>query len=141
MVEAQPVTGVGAGNFPNASIHYLLVEPGAIQQDEFVVDDPKVAHNIYLGFLAELGIVGLGLFLAIAGGSLRTAALAAREFARSGDHELELVTRAVIVAILALLAADFFVSDQYSKQLWLLLALGPALLAVAGRTEERPATR
>ena len=140
MVEAQPVTGVGAGNFPDASIHYLLVEPGAIQNDRFVVDEPKVAHNIYLDFLAELGIVGLGLFLAIAAGSLRTAALAARSFARSGDHELELMTRAVIVAILALLAADFFLSDQYSKQLWLLLALGPALLALAGRTEEGRAT-
>jgi O-antigen ligase len=140
MVEAQPLTGVGGGNFPVASIHYLLVEPGALQQDTFVVDDPKVAHNIYLGFLAELGIVGLGLFLAIAAGSLRTAALAARGFARSGDHDLELVTRGVIVAILALLAADFFISDQYSKHLWLLLALGPALLALAGRTEERRAT-
>jgi O-antigen ligase len=140
MVEAQPLTGVGAGNFPNASIHYLLVEPGALEQDRYVVDDPKVAHNIYLGFLAELGIVGLGLFLAIAAGSLRTAAMAARRFARSGDHELELVTRGVIVATLALLAADFFLSDQYSKHLWLLLALGPALLAVAGRSEERPAT-
>ena len=56
------------------------------------MDEPHVAHNIYLGFLAELGIVGLGLFLVIVGGSLRTAALAARGFARSGDRELELVT-------------------------------------------------
>jgi O-antigen ligase len=140
MVEAQPVTGVGGGNFPDASIHYLLAEPGAIQQDRYVVDEPKVPHNIYLGFFAELGIVGLALFLAIAAGSLRTAALAARRFARSGDQELELITRAVIVAILALLCADFFISDQYSKQLWLLLALGPALLALAGRIEERRAS-
>jgi O-antigen ligase len=141
MVEAQPLTGVGAGNFPDSSIHYLLVEPGAIQQDKYVVDQPHVAHNIYLGFLAELGIVGLGLFLAIAAGSLRTAAMAAQRFARSGDRELELLTRGVIVAILAVFAADFFLSDQYSKQLWLLLALGPALLAVSRKTEERPATR
>jgi O-antigen ligase len=139
MVEAHPLTGVGGGNFPNASIHYLLVEPGALQQDRYVVDDPKVAHNIYLGFLAELGIVGLGLFLVIAAASLRTAAAAARSFARSGDHELELMTRAVIVATLALLAADLFISDQYSKQLWLLLALGPALLALARRIEGRRA--
>jgi exopolysaccharide production protein ExoQ len=141
MVEAKPVTGVGAGNFPDASIHYVLVEPGAIQNDTYVVDDPHVAHNIYLGFLAELGIVGLCLFLLIAGGSLRAAALAARNFARSGDRELELMTRAVVVAILALLAADFFLSDQYSKQLWLLLAFGPALLAISLRAEEPPATR
>jgi hypothetical protein len=41
--------------------------------------ESEVDHNIYLGFLAELGIVGLVLVVAIAGGSLRTAALAARE--------------------------------------------------------------
>ena len=141
MVEANPIAGVGAGNFPISSIHYLLVEPGALQQDKYVVDDPHVAHNIYLGFLAELGVVGLCLVLAIAGGSLRAASLAARTFARSGDRELELLTRGVIVAILALLAADFFLSDQYSKQFWLLLAVGPALLAVSRKAEGRPAAR
>jgi O-antigen ligase len=140
VVEDKPVTGVGAGNFQNASIHYLLVEPGALQRDEYVVDEPHVAHNIYLGFLAELGIVGLCLFLVIVAGSLRTAGLAARSFARSGDRDLELVTRAVIVAILALLAADFFISDQYSKVLWLLLAFGPALLGVSRTIERRAAT-
>jgi hypothetical protein len=30
-----------------------------------------------------------------------------------------------------ILAADFFASEQFSKQLWLLLGLGPALLAMA----------
>ena len=129
----------GPGNFPVSSIHYLLVEPGALQQDKYVVDEPHVAHNIYLGFLAELGVVGLCLFLLIVAGSLRAAVLAARRFARLGDGEMELITRAVIVAILALLAADFFLSDQYSKVLWLLLAIGPALLAVSRRIERRPA--
>ena len=64
MVEAQPLWGVGAGNFPVASIHYLL-EPGALLRTDFIVDDPKVAHNTYLNVLAELGVVGLALFLAI----------------------------------------------------------------------------
>jgi hypothetical protein len=54
---------------------------------------------------------------------------------------MELLARGVIVAVLALLAADFFLSDQYSKQLWMLLALGPALLAVSRRAEKGPATR
>jgi hypothetical protein len=35
------------------------------------------------------------------------------------------------LALAGMLAADFFVSEQYSKQLWLLLALGPSLLAIA----------
>jgi hypothetical protein len=43
--------------------------------------------------------------------------------------------------MMAILAADFFLSEVYSKQLWLLLAIGPALLAVATRrvTEEQEA--
>jgi hypothetical protein len=35
-----------------------------------------------------------------------------------------------------MLAADFFASEQYSKQLWLLLAMGPALLALAQRAPD-----
>ena len=31
-----------------------------------------------------------------------------------------------------ILAAGFFFSGQYSKELWLLLGLGPALLAMSG---------
>jgi hypothetical protein len=33
--------------------------------------------------------------------------------------------------LVGLLAADFFGSRQYSKQLWLLLSLCPALLAIS----------
>jgi hypothetical protein len=44
------------------------------------------------------------------------------------------MSRAVFVALVGILAADFFVSQQFSKQLWLLLGLGPALLAIATRS-------
>ena len=137
MVEAEPIHGVGAGNFPVTSIHFLL-EPGAILRDEFIVDEPKVAHNMYLEALAELGIVGLLLFLSILGFSVMSALKAARRFMEADDTRMELLARAVAVALLALLAADFFVSDQFSKQLWLLLALGPALDRIAA-TEPSPA--
>lgn len=137
MVEASPTNGIGAGNFATTSVHYLL-EPGALQRDEFIVDEPKVAHNIYLEVLAELGVVGLVLFLGILGFSLAAGVKAARAFERVGDRRMELLARSISVALIALLAADFFVSDQFSKQLWLLLALGPTLLRIA-ETEERAA--
>jgi hypothetical protein len=35
---------------------------------------------------------------------------------------------------------DFFLSDQFSKQLWLLLALCPALLSIAGRGADHEGT-
>lgn len=134
MVQSSPVNGVGVGNFPVSSIHYLLV-PGGLQRSEFIVDEPKVAHNMYLEVLAELGVVGLALFLSIFGFSVACAARAVGAFRRAGDTRMELVARALIVAIVALMAADVFISDQFSKQLWLLLALGPTLMAIA-RTEE-----
>ena len=136
MVEAEPVVGVGIGNFQTASVHYLL-EPGAIQRDEFIVDDPKSAHNTYLHVLAELGIVGAALFVSILGFALLCILRAARIFERLGEPGLELLARALLVALAGVLAADFYISEQYGKQLWLLLGLGPALLGVANGLRER----
>jgi O-antigen ligase len=133
MVEDRPLLGVGAGNFPEASIHYLL-RPGGTQRDTFIVDEKKVAHNIYLTVLSELGAVGLALFLLILGRCLLAALQAARRFAEQGDPTMELVARGLFLALLSLVVTDFFSSALYSKQLWVLLALAPALLAIAERS-------
>lgn len=135
MVEDKPTTGVGAGNFEHASVHYLL-EPGTIRRDEFIVDEPKSAHNMYLQVFSETGVVGLVLFSSILLLSLSCVVRAAWAFARRGDTQLELLSRGVFVALLALLAADFFGSRQYAKELWLLLGLAPSLLAIARREPE-----
>ena len=132
MVEDRPILGVGAGNFPVASIHYLL-EPGAVLRDEFIVDDPKVAHNVYLQVTAELGVVGGLMFVSILAFSLACCVRAARRFGARGDERMEILSRALVVALIGVLAADFFASEQFSKQLWLLLGLGPALLGIASR--------
>ena len=137
MVEANAVKGVGGDNFRTSSIHYLL-EPGTVPRSDFIVEHPHVAHNMYLEVLADLGIVGLTLFLAIITFAIKAALEAARSFRRSGDARMELLARALVVAVAALLAADFFLSEQYSKQLWLLLALAPAMRAVARRGEAAP---
>jgi O-antigen ligase len=133
MFEDEPIRGIGSGNFPISSIHYL-VQPGVIERDDFIISTPKVAHNTYLQILAELGLVGLALFLTIIGFSMRQALRAARWFGRHGDTQMELVSRGMIVALVGILTADFFISEMYGKQLWLMLGLGPALYGVARRT-------
>jgi O-antigen ligase len=130
MVEAEPIRGIGAGNFQTSSIHYLLA-PGALARSDFIVETPKVAHNMYLELLAENGVIGLALFLSILVFSLGCILSAATEFRDRGDAQLEIISRAVFVALVGLLASDFFGSHQFSKQLWLLLALGPALLSIS----------
>jgi hypothetical protein len=78
-----------------------------------------------------MGVIGLVAFLTVLGFSLRCALRAARLFERRKDLTMELLSRAVFVGLVGILTADFFASEQFSKQLWLLLGLGPALLAMA----------
>jgi O-antigen ligase len=137
MVEAEPVHGVGAGNFTDASPAFLL-QPGSFERSDFVIGPaPKGAHNTYLHIWSELGTVGFVLLLFILGFGVYAAAQAARTFARRDDLQMETLSRAVFVALLAILAADFFGSRQYQKELWFLLGLAPALWAIAQAEAER----
>ncbi len=133
--EAHPILGVGSDNFQDVSIHYLD-RPGEIAEAQVIVDTPKVVHNIYLEQLADLGIPGLITLLAVFGCVIASAWRAARIFERIGDRQLELLSRCTILALVGFMTADFFASELTSKQLWIVIALCPALLKLA-RTAER----
>jgi O-antigen ligase len=139
MVEDEPLQGVGAGNFPVSSVHYLL-QPGAIERADYIIGTPRVAHNTYIQLWAELGLVGLILFILVAGFCLYAALKAAGLFAEQGDARMEVIARALFVALAGLLAANFFGSRLANKEIWLLLGLAPALLAI-GRARNGPASR
>jgi O-antigen ligase len=135
MFAANPVLGVGAGNFQNASNRYLE-RPGLVTAAPFIIDTPKVAHNIYLENLATLGVPGLILMCALFVGVIAAALRAARIFERLGDRELDLVSRSCILALVAFLVSDFFISGFQTKQFWLIFGLSLAMLKLA-RTEAR----
>ena len=129
IVRDHPVAGVGAGNFVIVEPEYAFRDINLPRVD--LVVRPELAHNSYLQVLAELGVVGLAAFLAVIGGSLLSALRAARTFAMSRDRELDLLSRGFLIGTIAMLVAYFFATNQYEKQLWLVLGVGPALLAVA----------
>ena len=104
------------------------------------LDVPHVAHNTYLEILDELGVPGLLAFLTIVIASIGSALRAARLYERAGDAKMELLSRSLALGVIALLSADFFISNEYEHLLWLLLALPAALLAVA-RSETRNTAR
>jgi O-antigen ligase len=135
MIEDNPILGVGLANFAETSLHYVN-EPGRLNTENR--GEALVAHNIYLETLAELGVVGLLIFLPVLGAPLVMTLRAARNFADAGDHRTEALARALFVAQMAMLSAAFFASIQYNKQLWILLAFGPALLAVSRSSPREP---
>lgn len=130
MFEENPINGIGAGNYEGTSIHYLI-QPGAILRDEYFIAAPKVAHNSYLHVMSELGIVGITLFMSIIVIGLSCLFRAAQIARRIGENELRILAQAVFLAVISVLVANFFISEQLAKLPWLLLATGPGMLAIA----------
>jgi O-antigen ligase len=127
-----PAAGIGLHNFTVYSPRYVR-RPGALNNVDLIAERPHAVHNTYLELLTETGVVGLGLFLAVIVASLGAAWKAAPIFERRGDQALGTLSRGVFVAAVGVLVAAVFVSLGSDPVLWLLLALGPALLAVAAR--------
>jgi hypothetical protein len=138
ITKEHPLHGVGLSQFEVVEADYVQ-QPGLLKSTNFIVDKPHVAHNTYLQILAETGVIGLAMFVAFLIGAIRAAWLAGQRFERLGDRGLETLCHAVVVGTLGMLTALFFITDPVDKRLWLLLALGPALLAIATRRSEGPA--
>ena len=139
VVEEHPFAGVGLNNFVVVAGDYVR-EPGELTRVGLIAEDPHFVHNSYLQVLAENGIVGLLLFAAFIVGGLRAAWRAAGRLAARGDPAMETLARAVMVAAISMLISGFFLSSMVDKRMWVLLGLGPALLAVASRPSRGPAS-
>lgn len=132
-----PLTGVGLNNFTAESPRYVR-EPGALKYVEVIADKPLVVHNTPLQLVVDTGPLGLILYASIALLCLRAALLAAKRFDARGQDALAGFSRATAVAIIAMLAVSFFLSNGSDLRTWLLFALGPTLLSIATRAP-RPA--
>jgi O-antigen ligase len=122
MARDHPLLGVGLGNFKVVEPDYAD-ENINLQNVEFVIQDQLVAHSTYLEPLAELGAIGLALFLTVIAGCYASALRGLRVLGGSHRRSSEIVTRATIASASALLVSYAFLSAQYDKQLWLVLAM------------------
>jgi O-antigen ligase len=136
-----PVLGVGLGNFPAIESRYFIsnlniVEVRSLRHDQLVV------HNAYLEVLAELGVVGALLFIAVLASTFGRAAVSLGRIERK-DGRMGLLARALTASTVGLLTAYVFNSGEYEKQLWLILGMltAAALLGRQPVTERLRARR
>ncbi len=115
----------------------FVLRPGAISRIEYLVDVPHLVHNTYLQLLAETGMVGLALDVVVILGSLRATWLRSSGSRRAAGPRYADLARGVMIGTVGMLVALFFISDGNDLRLWVLLAMGPALLTLAGRTRAR----
>jgi O-antigen ligase len=130
MTVDHPVVGVGLNNYRLESRDYVR-QPGNLESVRLIVETPRLVHNMYLQLSAETGVVGLLLFLALAFGSMGAARRAAINFDIKGERGLATLSRSVLVATIGTLSAAFFLSNGTDTRQWVLLGLGPALLALS----------
>jgi O-antigen ligase len=132
VVHDHPFVGVGVAQFPQVSPHYVL-QPGALQYVNLIVEKHIVVHNLYLGLWAETGIIGLLLFLGLAVVSLLAGWNAVRQFDAQGDEEMSGLARGGVLALIAILVTSVFLSNLAAGPYWVVLAFGPALNLIATR--------
>ena len=124
MFRDAPVLGVGAGNF-------AIVSPtvSGMPRRPSAAGPGPVAHNVFLGMAAELGAVGLGVFLwFLAAAIARARAVAA---ARRVPH-----AGAMLLALSACVLIGLSLSWEYSKVFYVVVG---SVLALAAATPRREA--
>jgi O-antigen ligase len=125
-----PLIGAGFQNFGHLfRDEYQFFVPGA----GYVWYSPRSPHSAHIGILANLGIVGLGLWLALLfGAGLIPAVKAWRRMARARFWNAHLAAQAVTYALgLQVFVYGFYSNIQFSKLLWILLGLAGAAYVLA----------
>ena len=127
MVTAEPLTGVGVGNFQPLIGQYA--RPGE--------DVGTVAHNMYLEIAAEMGLPGLAIFVAILWSAFRTLRRVRRQTRRDGPLILYQSATGLEAGLIGFLAACFFVSAQYQRLFWFAVFLTMVLPSLVRREARR----
>lgn len=139
MMAANPVVGVGAGNYTARFGEYADLF-GSTARDYQDPDDGRYTHNLYLEVGAETGTLGLGLFLGALLAAMVSLGRAREAFRRVGDARTRALARAVQISLMGYLISSLFLHGDFERYLWLLLGMAGALHAV-GRLGAPAATR
>lgn len=134
MLGDHPVVGVGLGNFISPNIFFAAQQAAHTPR---VLPAPKVAHNSYLEIGAELGLVGLLLFAHMLLSSEAKLVERSNRLAKEGDWALSTALRNLATSLAGVAVGLVFLSEEYSKLVWLICALASAGLVCSAARDER----
>jgi putative inorganic carbon (hco3(-)) transporter len=127
MIKDNPVLGQGLSSFPIVFDSYSAITTGLMG----TVKSSRAPHNVYLETLAELGIVGLSLFLIIVVGHLKSGYRAVKFFEEKNDSTGKIITSSIILSFLGLLVVCMSTNLLYTKLFWTSMALVGAIISQA----------
>ena len=124
LIQLRPWFGVGPGNYINAK-----------EQFNISGDKVHVAHNAFLEFAAENGLIALAVYVLIALVSLKNLRYAEQRF-REKSKELYSFSQSTRIAYLVLLAAMVALSQQYNHFFFIFAALSARLKSLSDELED-----
>ncbi|MEU3642799.1 O-antigen ligase family protein [Lentzea sp. NPDC034063] len=113
MLADNPVLGVGPGGFRQ--------EYAAAGHNAEIDEQTPVAHNLFLEVAAELGVPGFALLIGLIAVGFVSSERALR---RVADRREAVAVQAALIAVLV---ASIFLSEQYYLPLWSLVAIAVAI--------------
>ncbi len=122
-----PIIGVGPDMFPLYYEQYAQVVGLLVRNDA-----AREAHNLYLGVGAELGLVGLAVFLVIAVLTARMI-MAARRRSLVRRPDLERLTTPFLLGLMTYYVTGMFLHLSFGRFYWLILAVAGAAAVITLR--------
>lgn len=115
-----PVTGVGLGRFKET-----MDSMGLFQQR-----GGYIAHDVYVEYAAEMGTLGILLFLCILVSTYSSLAKVRSEARKRGDEFFFAVTSGMQTGLVGFAVASMFLSAEYQKTFWIIIFLSAAIPAL-----------
>ena len=129
---ANPLTGVGVNCFPNAL--------GDLRASEGAIPKWQVSHNSYLQMAAEVGVVGLFLFLSLIITCRRSFAAALQHEPMDGTRiELAAIAQVLQIGFAGLLITAFFLTQAYSILFTLFFAFSAQMTSIRSTQQDESA--
>jgi O-antigen ligase len=125
LAEEHPLLGIGPGNFKFAYAEATDRPPGT--------ENVGVVHNTYLDVAAEIGVLGMVLFV-----TYLVLVFGRVTLARRRGNGLPGYAAAVRTALVVAIVAGLFLSEQYFAPFWLLGGLATALWREDLPSDPRP---
>ncbi len=130
MIIDNPLLGVGLSSFSRAFNHYLAMTTNL----KTILLRGYGSHSLYIGTVAELGIVGGVLLLVFVVSHLRNGYMAMRVFKGKEDRLCEIMSFSAFLSFFGLLVVGISSDILYRKSFWMSMALIEAISLMASNT-------